>query len=83
MFFLFKINFDVVFYSSLFFVGKILCALPKTNSGNLPGCAIFKGNNRLPTIHVQVLKVATVDGSEILPPVDEKVVEFFPFFYQV
>ena len=47
------------------FFGKILCTLPEINSGNLPGCAIFKGNNRLPTIHVQVLKVATVDGSEI------------------
>ena len=57
------------------FVGKFfICTLPETNSGNLPGCAIFKGNNRLPTIHVQVLTVATVDGSEILPPVDEKVV---------
>ena len=53
-----------IFTLPLFF-GKILCTLPETNSGNLQGCAIFKGNNRLPTIHVQVLKVATVDGSEI------------------
>ena len=28
-----------------FFLGKILCTLPETNSGNLQGCASFKGNH--------------------------------------
>ena len=38
------------------------CTLPDTNSSHLPGCAIPKGNNRLPTIHLKVQTCWLVSG---------------------
>ena len=43
--------------------------LPETNSSHLPGCAIPKGNDRLPTIHFQVRTVSfrECNGSKPAP----------------
>ena len=63
---LFKINFHVVFYSSIIFLGKFFVPTLKLAVGTCKAVPVSKETNRLPTIHVQVLKVATVDGSEML-----------------